>query len=172
MRWNSKAAPWNFRSLERVRWRHHCWYWWQGTAAAPVKFFTTWTLSLGMLPGFTDLQCKGLCFNVSQSFSLGFKGGRLSFFPPQCRLGRKTFHPMAFGASKLIQFFFVDVQTCTNWDSVQHQINWSLPLFFFNNWILFLLASCVNSEVVHSSGSLYYDHLKHSSWPGWMIRWI
>lgn len=34
-----------------------------------------------MLPGFTDLQCKGLCCNVSPSFPLGFKGGRLSFLP-------------------------------------------------------------------------------------------
>lgn len=173
VRWNSKAARWNFRSLERVRWRHHCWYWWQGTGTAPLKFFTTWTLSLGMLPGFTDLQCKGLCCNVSPSFPLGFKGGRLSFLPLSVVSAVRLFTWWLSVPANSISFFC----GCTD----LHKLRLSAPpnklkfapfFFFLNNWILFLLASCVNSEVVHSSGSLYYDHLKHCSWPGWMIRWI
>lgn len=174
-RWNSKLV--HFGSLGRVMWRHRCW--WPGEA--PVKIFTTRTLSLGgMLPGFTDLPWKGLCFYVSLSFS-GFQRWLILAPPPQPPSPpslsvvsvARLFHLMAFRCQQTQSVFFVDVRTRTKWNSVQHQMNWSLPLPpFFNNWILFLLASCINPEVVHSLGSLYYNNLKHSSWHCRMIGWF
>lgn len=86
---------------------------------------------VGCLPGFTDLQWRGFFFSTSLSAFL-WVSKVVSFCPPP--------HSAAVSVVSVIRLFtwrlsvpansisfFVDVQTHTNWNSVQHQMNWSLP---------------------------------------------